>query len=417
MLKPKPHQLVAEKWKVDKPKCMLALDMGLGKTMLGARSINVKERTLILCPASLKINWKIELGLWSDVKDITIIKKKSEELPKGPGVTIVNFDLIGSKVKKRAISNYDFSDFDLVIVDESHYLKNPKSIRSKIGAKIIKQAPRAILLTGTPLDRPIDLYVPLFALGALSMRYDAFGMKFCDPKKVYLGTREVWAYRGLSNEQGLKELMAPYVLRMKKEDVLKDLPTKFMKVLALDLPVSRQEKKYNLGTILKDPRPIAFEGLSELIHEQGLRKLPLAINHIKMRLETENKIFVVAKHADVIDTLMEKLEKFNPVKLDGRTKDKQAPVDKFQNDKTCRIFVGQITAAGVGITLTAARRVILVESEWSYKAIAQVVDRCHRIGQKETVYAEILTIHQSIDEQMLHVSLNKKDFSERLLDT
>ena len=418
-LKPKEHQVTAESWMETRPKHILALDMGLGKTMLGVRSIKDGERVLIICPATLKINWQLEIKLWIG-KDSLIIKKKSDVLPKGPGITIVNYDLLGNFVKKGkrkiATPNYDFKDFDRVIFDESHMIKNPKAARTKIGGRIIKLTPNAVLLSGTVMERPIDLYVPLFSMGALGkMPYNTFGFKFCDAQQVYLGSRTVWQFRGSCNEEELKKLMEPYVLSMKKEDVI-DLPEKSIKVVSLDLPVSKQEKQHSFKDIIKDPRPIGFEGLSELLHEQGLRKLPLAIKHIKLRLETNHKIFITARHSDVIDGLHEALKGFGCVVIDGRIKaeQKQAAKEEFQNNPDCRICIGQTKAAGVGLTLTAANFVILVEPDWSYSAIMQIIDRCHRIGQTENVTAELLTIHKSIDERVLWTTLQKKDYIKGL---
>lgn len=423
-LKLKPHQVdtlcwVAKNEKADYLKNVLALDMGLGKTVIAAKTIKDHERVLVICPATLKLNWEKELHLWADTPRVKVIKKKSETLPEGAGTIIVNYDILGGKVSKKsnkAKPNFDFTGFDRVIIDEFQFIKNPKSIRSKITGKIIKNTPKALLLSGTPMERPIDLFVPYFSIGAVTDSYHTFGVKYCDAQKVYLGAREVWQYRGSCNEEELQEVIAPYTLRMLKEDVI-DLPSKSISVVALDLPVGRQDKQYNLSDILKDPRPIGFEGLAELLHEQGLKKVPLALKHIKMRLETERKIFVVARHTDVIDLLWEGLKDFNPVIIDGRCSagQKEKAKDTFQEDKNCRILIGQSQAASVGLTLTAASHVIIVEPDWSYSKTMQLIDRVHRIGQTENVTAELLTIHKSIDERVLYTTLEKKGFIEGVI--
>jgi len=410
------HQVEALSWGEQHSKKIYALDMGLGKSCISLKTVQKGERVLIICPATLKINWEIEVKLWTNIKNITIIKKKSEEISKKPGVYIVNYDLLGSKVKKRAKPNFDFKDFDRVIIDECHMIKNPKAVRTKIAGRIVKTTPNAVLLSGTLMERPIDLYVPLFSIGALDMSYNSFGMKYCDPQKIYLGNREVWQFRGSSDPIGLNKILKKQTLIMYKENVI-DLPLRSISVVALDLPVGRQEKNYSFTDIMKDPRPIGFEGLAELLHEQALRKLPLAVKHIKMRLEDNFKIFITARHTDVIEILMDKLLDYGCVKLDGScsAKQKQWAVDTFQNNKNCRIFVGQTKASGVGITLTAASHVILVEPDWSYSAIMQIVDRLHRIGQKNNVTAELLTIHDSIDERVLYTTLEKKGFIKEIM--
>lgn len=408
------HQIDALNWLQDKPKVLLGLDAGLGKSAIAIKTFKPNENILIIAPATLKQNWFREIKLWSEYSPtIHIIKKKTDKLQ--PGVNIVNYDILGSKKNKKIVSNFDFKNFkvDRLIVDESHYIKNPKSIRSKITAKLIHQIKNVILLSGTPSERTMDLYVPLRSLGVIDTNMHSFGVKYCGGKKIYLGRKEVWDYRGNTRTDELKELMSGHCLFMTKEDVI-DLPEKVFSVIGLDLPVSRREKEYNLEDILEDTRPIGFEGLSELLHEQALLKLPLCIKHIKMRLESTHKIVIFAKHHDVIDSLMHELKSFNPVKLDGRCSatQKDDAVSIFQNDKNCRLFIGQIKASGVGLTLTSSSDVIFVETNWSYSDLSQCADRVHRIGAKNNVYIEILTIANSIDERVLYTTLIKKEFKE-----
>lgn len=416
------HQITALSWLKNKPKAMLNLEAGLGKTAIAIRTFKPNENILIIVPATLKINWKNEILLWTNIKEeqIKIIKTKKDTL--SPGINIINFDLLGRKEKKKVIPNYDFQQFnaDRVIIDESHLIKTPSAIRTKIAAKLARQAPNALFLSGTFGERPIDLYVPLYTLELLGkMTKHEYGIRFCEGKLVRIGRKEVWDYRGSSNQQELKKIMEPLILTMKKEDVI-DLPPKTISVIELDAPRHKREKDYNLDEILCDPRPISFVGLAELIHEQALSKLPLAINHIKMRLDTssdDTKFVIFARHIDVIDALMANLGDYHPVKLDGRNPSiaREKAISRFQNDISCRIFVGQIKAAGVGITLTAASNVIFVEADWSFSAISQAIDRCHRIGAKNHVYAEILTTANSIDSYILRKTLEKKTFIEDVL--
>jgi len=147
------------------------------------------------------------------------------------------------------------------------------------------------------------------------------------------------------------------------------------------------------------------------------RKLPDAITYIKDCLEQTDKVVVFAHHIHIIDGLMDGLEEFNPVKVTGSVKneDRQTAVDTFQTDKACRVFVGNIKAAGVGLTLTAASHVIFVEASWSPADIQQAADRCHRIGQKDTVTVDLLTISESIDSLVLHSVLTKMDVIDRII--
>jgi hypothetical protein len=147
------------------------------------------------------------------------------------------------------------------------------------------------------------------------------------------------------------------------------------------------------------------------------RKLPDAITYIKDCLEQTDKVVVFAHHIHIIDGLMDGLKEFNPVKVTGSVKneDRQTAVDTFQTDKACRVFVGNIKAAGVGLTLTAASHVIFVEASWSPADIQQAADRCHRIGQKDNVTVDLLTISESIDSLVLHSVLTKMDVIDRII--
>ena len=411
------HQIDALSFLATKPKALLCLDAGLGKTAIAIKTFKPGERILVITPATLKINWFKEIEIWQDHKfKIQIIRKKREELSRDKNlVTIINYDILGGRKNKKIVPNFNFRKFDRVIVDEFHMIKNQNAIRTRIAAKIIKTTPNAILLSGTPGERSAHLYVPLFATGAIDMKWSKYADKFCEPKQIFLGSRTIMTYNGATNTEELKELMRKNTLVMHKEDVI-DLPKKDIQVVRLDLPVDKREANYDLFEILNDRRPLSFEGLAELLHDQGVRKVPLASSHIKMRLEIYKKIFVVTVHREVTDLLMEKLKKFNPVKLDGRDKleDKQKAVDTFQKDKNCRVFIGQIKASGVGVTLTKSHHIIFVENNWSFSDLSQAIDRLHRISQKVDVTAEILTIADSIDDKILYKTLEKEKFVKDL---
>jgi SNF2 family DNA or RNA helicase len=203
---------------------------------------------------------------------------------------------------------------------------------------------------------------------------------------------------------------------MTKAECLKDLPSKTYRVIELDLPVDKREKDFDQKQIDK-PDSIPFEAISDILKMNAERKLPDAITYIKDCLEQTDKVVVFAHHIHIIDGLMDGLKEFNPVKVTGSVKneDRQTAVDTFQTDNKCRVFVGNIKAAGVGLTLTAASHVIFVEASWSPADIQQAADRCHRIGQKDNVTVDLLTISESIDSLVLHSVLTKMDVIDRII--
>ena len=364
-------------------KVIIALDQGLGKTAVASSSILPNERVLVICPATLKLNWKRELQTWANTPEITVIKKKTDTMPDTPGTVIINYDILGKKKNSSIEMNFDFFNFDRIVLDESHYIKNPNAIRSLISAKICLKTPNVVMLTGTPMEKTKHLYMPLKALGSYRGKFHDFGLTFCGAYKKYEFGREIWYYDGASNVKHLRELLQNKMFRRLKHEVI-DLPEKIISIVPLDSTRATWERGLSHQTITKNSIPeISKEKLSEYLRMLGEKKTPLAIKHIKMRLETEEKIFIVTRHTKVLDSLMESLRDFNPVKLDGRDslEQKQYSVDRFQQDPYCRVFIGQINAAGVGITLTAASHVIIVEATWSYSDLMQVIDRCILKGQ------------------------------------
>ena len=153
----------------------------------------------------------------------------------------------------------------------------------------------------------------------------------------------------------------------------------------------------------------ADKNLATQRRELALCKLPQSLEQINELLESVDKMVVFAWHTEVINELEKQLAIYNPALISGKTRQetRQAQVDKFQNDKTCRVFIGNILAAGVGITLTAASHVDFVETSWVPGEVFQAVDRCHRIGQKNSVNARFHVVENSIDEAVIRSLISK----------
>ena len=156
---------------------------------------------------------------------------------------------------------------------------------------------------------------------------------------------------------------------------------------------------------------MAFEALSDVLQLAGIRKIPRAVEYIDTALAYSRKVVVFAHHREVIAQLVEKLAPYHPVTLTGgmSTRRKQGAVEAFQSDDRVRVIVGQGEAMGVGHTLTAASHVIMVEGSWVPGDLEQRADRCHRIGQKDNVTVDILTISGSIDEHMTRRAIQKQE--------
>lgn len=395
------HQVQAIEWLGQRPKAILALDMGLGKTCVSSLDLSVPA--LVVCPASLKLNWQAELAMWRPELSVQVVRSPKDPI-KGLDVTIVNYDILGK---------LDLPTPTTLIVDEAHYIKNYKAKRTKLLMSLIKATPNVSLLTGTPIvNRPIELWTLLYSIGATKLGYFEFGMRFCAGWKTPWDTYD---FSGSSRKGELIKVLEPFMLRMTKEECI-DLPSKTYRIIALDLSVDKREKQFSQDQI-DTPDSIPFEAISDIRRLNAERKLDQSISYIKDCLEQTDKIVVFAHHTHIIDGLMDALKEFEPVMVTGSVKneDRHVAVQTFQNNPKCRVFVGNIKAAGVGLTLTAASHVVFVEAPWSPADLQQAADRCHRIGQQNNVTIDLLTITGSIDEIILHKILTKMDVIDSVI--
>lgn len=431
---------------MQKSNVLIADEMGLGKTIQAIGIINSDESiktALVICPASVKHNWYREMRKWL-VRRFAIGIADGKICPSpedGFAITIINYDVVQRyPVLKRV-------QWDIVIADESHNIKNLKTIR---GSTIVgdEKAPgiygrRIVALTGTPiLNRPGEIWATLYWLDrdTWSGKEWYFLRRFCGGK-----------WNGCCKERmpELQEkLRTTIMIRRKKADVLKDLPPKFRHVITLEVSddetkdLIRKEKElsgkkdyFHLQAEIElaktndneDAYRAAVDNLKASIgddigelarirKEVSLAKIPYAIEHLNSLVDSVGKVVVFAYHNDVILALHAALP--GSVVLYGQTKieDRQKAVDRFQNDPDCSVFIGSIGAAGVGITLTAASNVVFVELDWVPGKISQAEDRCHRLGQKDTVVVQHIVLDDSLDARMAQTVVKKQKIIDAALD-
>lgn len=409
---------------------LIADEMGLGKTIqaLGIYNALRCKRSLIVCPASIKLNWAREFVKWTtDDTSVCILKSKKDYINPNANAIIVNYDLLTSGVLAKQLAEMDFG---LIVLDEIHYLKNPKSKRTKavLGINgrggIVSSGNFIVALTGTPIpNKPIELYPMLASLSPDTidgMGYFEFARYFCGAYKDRFGLN----VNGSKNEKELnKRLRATFMICRKKKDVLKDLPDKTHQVIYLTQDAKankliKREGGYDAKELLSKGTSVAFEGLAELRRELAEIKAPYVASHIEDMLNDGlERVVVFAHHKEVINILVEKLKPFGVVKIDGSVSQnaRQEAVDTFQSGGA-RVFIGNIQAAGVGITLTAASTVVFAEFSWVPGENQQAVDRCHRIGQKDNVLAQYLVYPDSLDAYIIGRSLQKQETINKLME-
>ena len=400
---------------------LLADEQGLGKTIqvlefakFAIKGSQKSVRVLVIAPSSLKINWQREAKKFDskDVFKIEILRgtKAKIEYP-DTNLVIVNYDLLSSGIVFDQLEKYDAH---LVLGDEIHLTKSATAIRTKRTFSIAKKAKKFIAISGTPIpNRPIEIFPLLktFCPEALGHFADQrrFEYHFCN------GFQDKWGFNnsGASNLEELGErLRATCMIRRLKKDVLGNnkMPPQILAFEADAATRTLTLKEHELAAeFLKKNKEIPNIGeIAEIRQELAMHKLPLAIQFIKDLLLSNNKVVVFAHHRAVIAELLLNFAENSVAVMGGQSeKQKQNAVDSFQNNPAVEVFIGQIQAAGVGLTLTAASQVVFVESAWSPGDIDQCVDRCDRIGQTKWVQARFLVIEDSLEEHMLKVAFDK----------
>jgi len=381
---------------------ILALDMRMGKSAVAL--MLAEQRVLIVSPVISKFPWLREVERWRPdlAPSVQMIEDRSTTIDKKKRVHILPYSLLAEYGKARALPKPD-----LLIVDEFRYLKNESAIRSQAGYALADKVERTLWLDGTPMpNRPVELWPVLKHIGVFKNKTHYTG-HFC------AGHYGPWGYNdsGASNLDELAEELAPYMFRRTKEDLRGEWAEVMPPVvMELDLPVDEREKQFNAESILRNPNPIAFEAMSEIRYLNGMRKIPLAVEHIKAVLGAEHKVIVFGWHQDVLEEVERQLYDYDPVLVHGghsaRNRDAKARI--FQEQDTCRVFVANYIAAGSSLTLDAASYVIFVEADWVPGNNDQAIARASGHGQRDPVRVDILTIHQSIDSHILHSNFRKQ---------
>lgn len=422
-------QKVGIKFLVARETALLADDMGLGKTVqvAGALSLLRPKRAIILTLASLKINWLRELTLWVPKKyKYHIVYKIKETIPQDAEIIILNYDLL---IHKKVFDQLKNRDYDVLVLDEAHNLSNMKAKRTgKVfnNRGLVRIAKRTYALTGTPVrNRPKDFYVMLRVLApeviAPYLDYESFVMRYCGGYRDSYG---VLQDNGASNIEELNERLKTFMLRRRKEEVLKELPKVIEKTVELERTaeieaVLREEE--NLLENMNEFNPNSELGVQATIRRQlGEAKLKQILEYLDNLLKTEDKVVVFAYHKNVINAIRLHLRGCMVRCVQGGmdAKMKQFEVDLFVNDPSSRLFVGQITAAGFGIDglQKVANHVVFAELDWVPGNLEQARDRVVRIGQTKPVMVHYLVVPDSLESVMLASVIKKGKVIAKLLE-
>lgn len=401
---------------------MLGDAPGVGKTGQAIIASDPSWKILVVCPASVKNQWRQAVWDWADWKSFIV---EGKDIPKNPSIVIVNYDRIIREPILRSLLKHKW---DLIIYDESHKIKNPKAKRTKVALGkryLFPRAKRIWFLTGTPVkNRTVDLW-PILKTCAPEVlgKYNTY-LKFCYRYCGAYTGRFGLDVSGASHTEELYERMKPFMLRREKRDVLTELPPRIISKVELDCTpavkklIFEEEQKTIEAAGEDDPALFKLGETARIRQVLAKYKVPASVAYINDLLEETNKVVVFYHHKSVLDELKRAFPKIPHVYIDGSVPPEKRPVivDRFARRPEVRLFFGQMQACGEGIDglQSACSDCVFVEPSWSHTDIEQCIGRLERSGQRNDVNVHILTIKNTLEARMMDVVAMKLNVDKKL---
>ncbi|MDR2170711.1 MAG: hypothetical protein LBP59_11260 [Planctomycetaceae bacterium] len=390
---------------------------------------------IVVCPATLKLNWQREFMMHFDKRSIILSSGKTFELkPDNEAVYIINYDIL-----KKWLPQLLNLNPAIIVADECHYVKSPFADRTKALAKLASNVPHFIGISGTPMtNHPIELYPILRMIlgkdGIESRR------EFCTRYSKLVLTRFGFRYEGSRRLPELhKRLVKSCMIRRLITDVLPDLPEKTRQILPVELSKSNMNEyremcmafgewyreKFPNKTQMDNDASLMLMKLGYLKRQVAEWKLPHIYDWIDTFFEeSDGKLIVFGLHHKILDGIIDRYvsrgTKLHPfvVKIDGSVSipDRQRAVDLFQDRIETKLFVGQMRAAGVGITLTASNQILFAECDFVPAVHLQAEDRARRLGQKNHVLCTYLVADRTIEYHVCDILQRKQSTFQSVMD-
>ena len=400
-------------------KAYIGDEMGLGKTITALAAIHQEQAypALVVCPAVVVGNWKREANTWLPDKTVQIIKSGKDKINPKADIVVASYSLAGAAVGH---------PFAQVVCDEAHYLKNHKAKRTETTVAIAKAAPRRLLLSGTPItNRPRDLYSQLEVLDVTGRgrplgHFFQFAEKYCDGYKGPYG----YVADGATNIEELSQrLRAGTYLRRDKAQVLTELPEKQRQFIPVGIPadtkrrIKEVEAEYRVAQKAHVPGA-ALKAMTDEMVAVGLGKIEAAGAFMEDFADTGKKLIVFSNLREVQQGLLQKAREMGVPTVhilgDDSSEKRTQAVESFQKDPKIQFAVCSLKAAGVGITMTAASDVLMVEQDWTPANLDQAEDRAHRMGQKNAVNVTYLIMEGTLDDTLKQVIEAKRGVASDL---
>lgn len=437
-------------------RALLADEPRLGKTIQALGWLQLRQETalpaLIMCTASTKINWLKETQKFTNLQAQILDGRGPQKVE--AMVVIANYDILpctavcgacrgrkkagdGNKCRackgtgKEVTLRPDLAHykFRTVICDEAHHLANKTTQKVRALHKVIRSAQHFIPITATPVDgKPIKFFNLLNLLNRKEFsNYENYTQRYCGAKLGPFGLD----VSGATNLEELNGKLQDIMIRRYRKDVFPELPEKTLLVVPLEISNASEYKKadtnftewvrQNHGRAAHDAavRAEALVKTNYLMKLAALGKLKNTIGWVEDLLEAVSKVVLFVHHTEMLTLLMDKLKAYNPVKLDGSDspKRREAAKDRFQTDPKCRVFIGNIEAAGEGIELSASHNFIFLEYGWKPRAHTQASERglsVNQSSQKYNVWNLVAT--GTIDEDMIEILDYKQKVNEAIID-
>ncbi len=456
---PREYQHAAVEYALARPHALIGDAPGLGKTVEAVLLSNAlaASRTLVVCPASLRLNWEREVWRWSTIPNVRTYPTLTARDGISPEAhyQIVSYDMLRNQAILDALLALRW---DHLILDEAHYLKDPKGNKRTRAICASDALPsvvgRITMLSGTPLpNQPIECYnaarlldwdsIDRMSLEAFREHYYAMGSGIITGPYSAMGPDGYlvqkrgphWSDEVRNVPRNLTELRlrlrGSFMVRRLKEHVMPELPTRTWHVFPLAATAAVRKALRHPGWAkaehLYDMDPEAFHAgapidgeISTARRELGEAKAPEVAAYVCQLLdEGVEKVVVGAWHRSVLSLLQAKFVNYGCAYMDGSTstRNKQEAVDRFQEDASCRVIVGQTMPLGQGWTLTAAQDVVLAEPDWVPGRNDQLLDRVHRYGQEGNgVIGHVPIVPNTMDEKVLATAIRKDVSINEALD-
>ena len=416
---------------------LIVFEVGLGKTFFSLWWMvrNSISRAAVVCPWGIKHQWQAEalrhFGMSSQILESTQ-PPPPHEITQPPPLTIVNYEILGSRQAENGgpgqLPYLKSLNLQLVIIDEGQRISNRHAKQTRWVRELCEDVPFVLVLTATPLtSRPAQLWSLANLLWPRKFpSFIHFGQRYCQPTTEY-GKLQ---FRGAVNLPELNRRLVKYgMLRRRKKDVLQDLPK--MRRIVLPLPIVKRDQyeeardHFIQWLSKKHPNKIRrVSRLQRLVQMGYLLRLTWRLKYkavcewVDEFLESGEKLALFCVHRKLVARLHKRYP--NSVVVNGETsrKDRRRAVERFQSDPKCRLFIGNIRAAGTGLDglQRSCSTGAFVELPWTPSEVTQVIGRLDRLGQKSPVNFYFLTAVDTIEELLCKVLQRKAKTLSAVLD-